>query len=95
LLESPHAGKPANDWLTRGELTCDWGGAREKLKSEGGTTLDLSLTQFFHWVPEGDDDRGFDYGGKLDVQTKTSLDRWLKSSSIDAHVELRYGDTPP
>jgi len=83
------------DWLKRGELTGAWGGGRTKLKSEGGTTLDISVTQFFHWVPEGDDDRGFDYGGKLDVKSKTSLAKWLKNtSSVDAHVELRYGDTP-
>jgi porin len=85
----------AEDWRSRGELTGDWGGRRTKLESEGGTTLDISLTQFFHWVPEGDDDRGFDYGGKVEVKSKTALGKWLgNTSSLDAHVELRYGDTP-
>jgi porin len=89
------AREAAGDWLGRGELTGDWGGGRTKLESEGGTTLDISLTQFFHWVPEGDDDRGFDYGGKLEVESKTSLGKWLRNtSSVDAHVEFRYGDTP-
>jgi porin len=94
------AGQPTtqaapSDWIRRAELTGDWGGRRTKLESEGGTRLDISLTQFFHWVPEGDDDRGFDYGGKLEVKSKTALGKWLKNmSSLDAHVELRYGDTP-
>jgi porin len=99
-LTHAQAGQPATeaapvDWLGRGELTGEWGGRRAKLESEGGTRLDISLTQFFHWVPEGDDDRGFDYGGKLEVKSKTALGKWLKNlSSLDAHVELRYGDTP-
>jgi porin len=91
----PAAQAAPEDWLERSELTGDWGGARTTLASEGGTTLEISLTQFFHWVPEGDDDRGFDYGGKLDVKSKTALGRWLwENSSIGAHIELRYGDTP-
>src|SRR5262245_3912365 len=81
-------------WLKRGELTGDWGGGREKLRSAAGTTLEIAFTQFFQWVPEGDDDRGYDYGGRFDVKSKTSLSRWVKTASVDAHVEMRYGDTP-
>jgi porin len=82
-------------WLARGELSGDWGGGREWLRMKGGTTLEIGFTQFFHWVPEGEDERGYDYGGKLDVKSKTSLGNWLwPNSSVDAHVELRYGDTP-
>ena len=91
----PSPGTAEENWLGRGELTGDWGGARATLESKAGTTLEIGLTQFFHWVPEGDDDRGFDYGGKLDVKSKTSLGKWLwENSSVDAHIELRYGDTP-
>ena len=50
----------------RGELFGDWGGARTKL-GEKQTKIDVSYTQFFDWVPVGDDNRGFDYGGKIDV----------------------------
>jgi hypothetical protein len=38
------------------------GGLRTSLLQKG-TKLDLSFTQFFDWVPVGDDNRGFDYGG--------------------------------
>jgi hypothetical protein len=38
------APEAAEDWLERGELTGDWDGGRTKLKSEGGTTLEISLT---------------------------------------------------
>jgi porin len=82
------------DWLKRPELTGDWGGNRTKLKDRG-TTLDLSWTQFFDWVPVGDEDRGFDYGGKFDVKSKSDLSKvaW-DGFSVDAHFELRYGDVP-
>src|SRR5262245_34724030 len=91
----PPPAPASEDWLKRGEASGDWGGLRSKLALEAGTKLDISLTQFFHWVPEGDDDRGFDYGGKLDVKTKTALGKWLwENSFVDAHIEMRYGDTP-
>lgn len=86
---------PAPGWRDRGELTGDWNGVRATLQSKAGTTFEASLTQFFDWAPEGDDDRGFDYGGKIDVKSRTSLSKWLWDNSLlTAHVEMRYGDTP-
>ena len=67
---------PATDILKRGELFGDWGGARTKM-GQKGTKIDVSYTQFFDWVPVGDDDRGFDYGGKFDVKVQSNLSKLL------------------
>jgi porin len=91
---APPSETAEENWLARGELTGNWGGLRESLESKAGTTLEIGLTQFFDWAPEGDEERGYDYGGKLDIKSKTSLGRWVKNASVAAHVELRYGDTP-
>jgi porin len=90
----PPSPPPSDDWVRRPELLGDWGGHRTKLL-QNGTKLDLSFTQFFDWVPVGDDDRGFDYGGKFDVKSKSDLSEhaW-EGFSVDAHFELRYGDVP-
>ena len=62
---------------------------------EKGTKIDVSYTQFFDWVPVGDDDRGFDYGGKLDVRVQSNLSKLLwEGFSVAGHVEMRYGDVP-
>ena len=91
---STRQAEAAEGWLTRGELTGGWG-PREKLATAGATTLDASMTQFFHSSPEGDDDRTFDYGGKLEVKTKTGLGKWLgNTSSLDTHFEFRYQHVP-
>jgi porin len=84
----------AEDLLKQPELTGNWGGARERLL-KNGTRIEASLTQFFDWAPEGDDDRGFDYGGKVDLKVKSDLSNHLwKGFSADGHFELRYGDVP-
>ena len=67
---------PPTDILKRDELFGDWGGARTKL-GEKGTKIDASYTQFFDWVPVGDDNRGFDYGGKIDVIVQSNLSKSL------------------
>ncbi len=85
---------PATDILKRGELLGDWGGARDKM-GQKGTKVDASFTQFFDWVPVGDDDRGFDYGGKFDLKVESNLSKFLwEGFSVGGHFELRYGDVP-
>jgi porin len=85
---------PVIDWLKQPEATGDWGGERKKLLDKG-TKIDASFTQFFDWVPVGDDDRGFDYGGKFDVKVKSNLSKALwEGFSVDGHFEVRYGDVP-
>ena len=46
-------------------------------------------------APVGDDDRGFDYGGKLDVKVQSSLSKLLwEGFSAAGHVQMRSGDVP-
>jgi porin len=90
----PPESAAANDWLTREKLLGDWGGSRTEMETKG-VTLRLDFTQFFEWAPEGDDDRGFDYGGKLDFKARSDLSNYVaKGLSATSHVEFRYGDTP-
>ena len=85
---------PSTDVLKRGELLGDWGGARTKLRDKG-TKINASFTQFFDWVPVGDDDRGYDYGGKIDVVVQSNLSKYLwEGFSVGGHFEMRYGDVP-
>jgi porin len=85
---------PPTDIIKRGELFGDWGGARTRM-GEKGTKIDASFTQFFDWVPDGDDDRGYDYGGKFDVKAQSNLSKILwEGFSAAGHFELRYGDVP-
>ncbi len=87
-LPEPIPPPPPTDVLHRGELFGDWGGARTKLGAEG-TKIDASFTQFFDWVPVGDDDRGFDYGGKFDVKVQSNLSKFLWDGfSATGHFEL-------
>jgi porin len=82
------------EFLGRERLLGDWGGAQRELGSRG-VTLGAAFTQFFDWVPVGDDDRGFDYGGKLDFKAASDLSNYVaKGLSVRAHVEFRYGDAP-
>jgi porin len=83
-----------SEWLTREKLLGDWGGTRTELGNRG-VRLGLAFTQFFEWAPEGDDDRGFDYGGKLDFKVRSDLSDYVaKGLAATSHVEFRYGDTP-
>ena len=85
---------PATDILKRGELFGDWGGARERM-GQKGTKIDASYTQFFDWVPVGDDNRGFDYGGKFDLKVESNLSKFLwEGFSVGGHFEVRSGDVP-
>jgi porin len=60
-----------------------------------GTKIGASYTQFFDWVPVGDDDRGFDYGGKLDVTVQSNLSKLLWDGfAATGHFEMRSGDVP-
>jgi porin len=91
---APAPPPPPTTFLKRGALLGDWGGARTKM-GEMGTKVDVSYTQFFDWSPVGDDDRGFDYGGKLDVKVQSSLNKLLgEGFSVAGQVELRSGDVP-
>jgi porin len=84
----------ASDWLTREKLLGDWGGTRTEMGNRG-LRVGVDFTQFFEWAPEGDDDRGFDYGGKLDFRFTSDLSNYVaKGLGATAHVEFRYGDTP-
>jgi porin len=67
---------PPTDIVKRGELFGDWGGSRTKLGAKG-TKIQASYTQFFDWVPDGDDDRGYDYGGNFDDKVQSSLSKIL------------------
>src|SRR5215510_9759597 len=96
LLASSHASaqEPATappaqvDFLKSPELSGDWGGQRSKLLQKG-TKIEASLTQFFDWVPVGDDNRGFDYGGKVDVKVNSQLGKYLwEGFSAAGHFEL-------
>ena len=92
------------DLLKRDQLFGDWGGARGKMGTEG-TKLDVSFTQFFQWVPNRDtpllqDPTGavttkYMYGGKFDIIDTSDLSKlaW-KGLSMNAHVEIRFGDVP-
>ncbi len=83
-----------NDWFTREKLLGDWGGTRTELGNKG-LALGADFTQFFEWAPEGDDDRGFDYGGRLDFRVRSDLSNYVaKGLSATSHVQFRYGDTP-
>ncbi len=85
---------PPTDIVHRGELFGDWGGAREKL-GQKQSKIDVSYTQFFDWVPVGDDNRGFDYGGKFDVKAEANLSKYRWDGfSMGGHFEVRYGDVP-
>jgi porin len=86
------------DWLKRAELFGDWGGARTRM-AEHGLKIDASFTQFFAWAPRQSpigDERGFDYGGKVDVNVTHDLGKvaptWA-GVSASAHLEFRYGET--
>ena len=98
----PAAAQPAaqpapltvKDWLKLPEMTGDWNGARENLRQQG-TRIEPTFTQFFDWAPEGDDDRGYLYGGKFDLKVQSDLGRVLWSGfSAKGELELRYGDVP-
>jgi porin len=90
----PEQSIAANDWLTREKLFGDWGGTRTELGNRG-IRIGVDFTQFFEWAPEGDDDRGFDYGGKLDFRFGSDLSNYVaKGLSVTSHVKFRYGDTP-
>lgn len=92
--QEPVPPPPPTDFLRRGELFGDWGGARTKW-DDNGTKISASYTQFFDWVPVGDDNRGFDYGGKFDVKVASNLSKFLwEGFSATGHFELRYGDVP-
>jgi porin len=90
----PQESTATNEWLSREKLLGDWGGSRREMGARG-VNLTLDFTQFFEWAPEGDDDRGFDYGGKLDFKVRSDLSNYVaKGLSATSHVEFRYGDTP-
>ncbi len=87
------------DLLTRQNMFGDWLGARTKMLSNG-TKLDVTWTQFFDWGPKSDGFGGtvtqnYFYGGKFDVMDASDLSKiaW-KGLSMNAHVEVRYGDVP-
>jgi porin len=83
-----------DEWLSRERLLGDWGGARTEMGSRG-VKMGADFTQFFEWAPVGDDDRGFDYGGRLDFRVGADLGNYLaKGLSVTSHLKFRYGDTP-
>lgn len=102
--QAPAATTSLQDLLKREQLFGDWGGARGKMGAQG-TKLDVSFTQFFQWVPNRDipllqDPSGavttkYMYGGKFDIVDTSDLSKiaW-KGLSVNAHVEVRFGDVP-
>lgn len=82
------------DWVNRPEMLGDWGGARTKM-GERGFKFKASWTQFFMSSPTSQDERGWDYGGKLDFKvTHDFTNMGWEGVSGTAHVEFRYGDVP-
>lgn len=84
------------DWLKQPQMLGDWGGARTRM-GEQGLQIDASWTQFFVWAPRQSptgDERGFDYGGKVDIQARQDFTSWgWEGVSATAHIDFRYGDT--
>jgi porin len=62
----------ASDLWTRPTLTGDWFGARPLLLDRG-ITIKPRVTQFYQGLAAGDDDHGFEYGGKADVLIAADL----------------------
>jgi len=82
------------DWVKRPEMLGDWGGTRTTL-AEHGFTVGASWTQFFQWAPTVDDERAWEYGGKLDFNMNQDLTKQGWSGvTATSHVEFRYGDVP-
>lgn len=75
------------------KLTGDWFGIRDKLAGYG-ITLDANLIQFFQGVANGDKDRAFKYGGKIDYFLNIDGNKaglW-KGFFVTMHAETRYGE---
>jgi porin len=82
----------ASDLWTRPTLTGDWFGARPLLLDRG-ITIKPRVTQFYQGLAAGDDDHGFEYGGKADVLIAadlTKLGAW-EGLSLAVHVEQNFG----
>jgi carbohydrate-selective porin OprB len=81
-------------WLERNTLTGDWDGGRTWLK-EHGITLMPRLTQFYQGLSAGDDDHGYDYGGKADLLLKTELAKlgFWEGFSMTVHAEHNFGQS--
>lgn len=79
-------------WIERDTLTGDWGGHRTSLK-ERGITLAPRLTQFYQGALAGGGNRGFQYGGKLDLMLNADLSRmgFWDGFSLTIHGEYNYG----
>lgn len=83
---------PPPGWLERDTLTGDWGGGRTRLK-EHGITLKPRVTLFYQGMTAGDDDHGFEFGGKADVLLNVDLGKlglW-KGFSMTVHGEYNFG----
>lgn len=81
--------------LSRDALTGDWGGTRESLAQHGLTT-ELSWTEYYQGLLDGDGNDDFEFGGRLDAMfhlNTTKLGLW-DGGGFHAHVESRFGDAP-
>jgi porin len=89
-----NASAPPPGWLERDTLTGDWGGGRTWLK-EHGITLKPRLTQFYQGLSAGDDDHGYDYGGKADLLLNTELAKlgFWDGFSMTVHAEYNFGQS--
>lgn len=85
---------PQAGWLERDTLTGDWGGARTWLK-EQGIMLKPRLTQYYQGMTSGDDDHGFEYGGKADLMVNADLGKlgFWNGFSMTVHAEYNFGDS--
>ena len=84
-----------DDLMSRSTLTGDWGGVRTTL-AKHGVDMDLRHTSTFQGLLEGEGDKNFEYGGKLDAfinLDSAKLGLW-EGGGFRSHIEYRHGDAP-
>lgn len=83
---------PESDFVTREELTGDWGGARSRLKAKG-VELEFKLTQFVQGVTSGGIRHDDEYNGKFQTVAKFDLGKFVgwKYWHAEIRTETRFG----
>ncbi|HEV7684395.1 MAG TPA: carbohydrate porin [Pyrinomonadaceae bacterium] len=83
---------PESDFVTREELTGDWGGARSRLKAKG-VELEFKLTQFVQGVTSGGIRHDDEYNGKFQTVAKFDLGKFAgwKYWYAEIRTETRFG----
>lgn len=81
-------------WQERATLTGDWNGKRQALQ-DMGFTINSTLSQFYQGQVSGSGDNGWKYGGKLDFQVRTDLEKlgFWEGSSFTIKAEYNFGSS--